>query len=86
MGLSRGRATGRDGGDHRGANAPGGGKPGSEIMDTSQIFEHGIDAYGADTPRDDCPYPAGSDEREVWLGGWDEAKSIFDDEETSDNI
>lgn len=55
-------------------------------MDTSQIFENGIDAYGADTPRDDCPYPAGSDEREFWLGGWDEAKNIFDEEETSDNI
>jgi hypothetical protein len=38
----------------------------SEIMDISDIFGQGIVAYRAATPRDDCPYPVGSDEREVW--------------------
>jgi ribosome modulation factor len=62
-----------------------GGKSWSVTMDNSEIHKQGIEAYGA-VARDDCPYPAGSDEREVWQDGWDEAKSIFEDEETRDNI
>jgi ribosome modulation factor len=57
----------------------------SEFMDISDIFGQGIVAYGAATPRDDCPYPVGSDEREVWQDGWDEAKSLFG-KETRDNV
>jgi ribosome modulation factor len=55
-------------------------------MDISDIFGQGLDAYGANIPRDDCPYPAESDEREIWLDGWDEAKSIFEGEEWRDNV
>ena len=54
-------------------------------MDISDIFGQGIDAYGAAISRDDCPYPVGSDEREVWQDGWDEAKSLFG-KETRDNV
>jgi ribosome modulation factor len=58
----------------------------SEIMGISEIFAQGLDAYGADIQRDDCPYAAGSDEREFWQDGWDEAKSLFENEETRDNV
>jgi ribosome modulation factor len=59
---------------------------GAKIMDISDIFGQGIDAYGAAISRENCPYPAGSDEREVWQDGWDEAKSLFEDKETRNNV
>jgi hypothetical protein len=31
-------------------------------MDISDFFGQGIDAYGANIPRDDCPYPAESED------------------------
>lgn len=34
-------------------------------------FNEGLDAYDHQVPRKKCPYPEGSDEREVWLEGWD---------------
>ena len=38
--------------------------------DTNDAFQQGVDAYGAGDSRQDCPYPKGSDEQEVWLDGW----------------
>lgn len=45
-----------------------------------EILEAGIRAFEAGTPREACPYPPHSRERELWLAGWDEAKSVADDE------
>ena len=39
-------------------------------------FIEGMDAFGRGVPLDGCPYPDGSDERELWLLGWDEAKRM----------
>jgi hypothetical protein len=40
----------------------------------------GRDAYGAGTPRSDCPYQPGSEEYRSWIWGWDEvAKSKMED-------
>jgi ribosome modulation factor len=36
-------------------------------------FAEGMDAFGRGVQREECPYPAGSDERELWLDGWNEA-------------
>jgi len=34
-------------------------------------FIEGMDAFERDVPEDACPYPEGSDERELWLTGWE---------------
>ena len=52
---------------------------------TDDNFQQGVDAYGAGISREDCPHPKDSDEREIWLDGWDEAQSLADDDETRDN-
>ena len=36
------------------------------------VFSEGMDSYLHELPRDSCPYPLGSTEREAWLGGWDQ--------------
>jgi ribosome modulation factor len=46
----------------------------------------GLDAYGRGVPRSDCPYPQGSDEREIWFNGWDDARYYAEDDEVKDNI
>jgi ribosome modulation factor len=45
-----------------------------------KILEAGIRAFEADTPREACPYPTPSKERELWLAGWDEARSVVEEE------
>jgi len=62
-----------------------GGKQG-KIMDHSQVLQEGVDAFAAGTVRAACPYPVGSDEREVWLDGWDEAENLTNDDEPKDNV
>ena len=39
-------------------------------------FIEGMDAFGRGVPREACPYPDGSEERELWLSGWEEAKAL----------
>jgi ribosome modulation factor len=34
------------------------------------VIEEGVASYLHGLPREDCPYPPGSDEREQWLEGW----------------
>jgi hypothetical protein len=46
-------------------------------MDISDIFGQGLDAYGANIPRDDCPYPAESDEWEICLDGMGRSEEHF---------
>jgi ribosome modulation factor len=50
------------------------------VWDSPYIFQQGVEAYGAGIARDNCPYPPGTEEREVWQDGWDEAKSTSEDE------
>ena len=38
------------------------------------VFSKGMDSYLHELPRDSCPYPLGSTEREAWLGGWDQTE------------
>ena len=33
----------------------------------------GMEAYGRGVRREECPYPEGSEERTLWLKGWEEA-------------
>jgi len=39
-------------------------------------FIEGMDSFGRGVPREACPYPEDSDERELWLSGWEEAKRL----------
>jgi ribosome modulation factor len=57
--------------------------PSSELaaMEPDEILEAGISAYSAGVPRDACPYPIESDERRLWLEGWDGAKSVAEEED-----
>ncbi len=36
------------------------------------VFSEGGDSYRRGLPREDCPYPPGSTERDEWLNGWDQ--------------
>jgi ribosome modulation factor len=49
-------------------------------------FLEGMDAFGRGVPLAACPYPDGSDERELWLTGWDEAKRLNEDGNTNDDL
>jgi ribosome modulation factor len=49
-------------------------------------FDEGMDAFGRGIERSACPYPEESDEREIWLEGWDDAKHYAEDDEVRDNI
>jgi len=42
-------------------------------------FIEGMDAFECHVALDSCPYPEGSDERALWLLGWDEAQHIDED-------
>jgi len=42
------------------------------LKSTPSAFSEGMNSYLFDAPRENCPYPAGSDEREMWLEGWDQ--------------
>jgi len=37
------------------------------------VADEGADAFLRGLPRENCPYPPGADEREIWLSGWDRA-------------
>ena len=49
-------------------------------------FLEGMDAFGRGVPLAACPYPDGSDERELWLTGWDEAKRMNEDGDTNNDL
>jgi ribosome modulation factor len=55
-----------------------GGKEEAAVDD--EFLEEGIGAFETGTPREACPYPASSDERVLWLAGWDEARSVTEEE------
>jgi hypothetical protein len=48
-------------------------------------FIEGMDAFGRSVPLDACPYPEGSEEHELWVLGWDEAKRMNENGATEDN-
>ncbi len=52
----------------------------------TDAFDDGVDAYGRGELRENCPYADDTDERQEWLDGWDEAKSLDGDDEIADNI
>ena len=37
------------------------------------VADEGRISFDRGLPRDDCPYPPGSEDREEWLLGWDRA-------------
>jgi ribosome modulation factor len=47
-------------------------EPGEAEEPTGAASE-GADSFMRDIPRENCPYPPGSDDREDWLRGWDQA-------------
>jgi ribosome modulation factor len=47
-------------------------------------FLEGMDAFGRGVPLDACPYSDGTDERELWVSGWDEAKRMNEDRDAPD--
>jgi len=44
-----------------------------ELPSPKSVASEGAASYLHGLPRKDCPYPPGSDEREPWLEGWDQA-------------
>ena len=40
----------------------------------SKVFDEGIDAYRLGVPRNECPYPTETPERDDLLRGWDRLK------------
>lgn len=51
----------------------------------SAPFLEGLDAFGRGVPRQDCPYPAGSEEAEEWEEGWDEGNALDEEGESKDD-
>jgi ribosome modulation factor len=43
-----------------------------DLPPPKSVFDEGMASYLSGLPRQDCPYPPGSDEREQWLLGWDQ--------------
>jgi len=37
------------------------------------VSDEGSASFSRGLPREDCPYPPGSEDREEWLSGWDKA-------------
>jgi ribosome modulation factor len=37
------------------------------------VSDEGTASFWHGLPRDDCPYPPGSEDRAEWLSGWDQA-------------
>jgi ribosome modulation factor len=54
--------------------------------DPGDAFKEGLDAYGGGFSRKENPHPEGSDEREEWFEGWDQAEHYATDEEVTDNL
>ncbi len=44
------------------------------------VLEAGVRAFEAGILREACPYLPHSRESELWLAGWDEAKSVAEEE------
>jgi ribosome modulation factor len=44
-----------------------------EVPPPRNVADEGRDSCLRGLPREDCPYPPGTDEREAWLAGWDKA-------------
>jgi ribosome modulation factor len=44
-----------------------------EADEPTGIASEGADSFLQDIPRENCPYPPDSDDREEWLKGWDQA-------------
>lgn len=47
-------------------------------------LDEGMDAFERGKRRTACPYEEGSDDAEEWLAGWDEGKSLREDEGSED--
>ncbi len=47
-------------------------------------FLEGLDAFGRGVARQDCPYPAGSEEAEEWEEGWDQGNKLDEEGEPKD--
>ena len=56
------------------------------MWEPTDAYNEGLDAFARGVPRSDCPYPQGSDEREIWLGGWDDAKYYAEDDDVKGSI
>ena len=39
------------------------------------VYQEGSDSCDQGLPRDNCPYPPDSEDREDWLRGWNDAAS-----------
>ena len=39
-------------------------------------FDEGLDAKLLGKPRESCPYPEGTEERDKWLDGWDSGREL----------
>jgi ribosome modulation factor len=44
-----------------------------EVQLPKGVVSEGADSYLRGLPREDCPYPPGSAEREDWIEGWNQA-------------
>jgi ribosome modulation factor len=40
------------------------------------VSDEGTDSFLKGLPRENCPYPPGSGERDAWLTGWDKAAMV----------
>ena len=45
-----------------------------KIIKVDNPFVRGGEAFANDVPREACPYPQSSPDRQEWLDGWDEAR------------
>ncbi len=45
----------------------------TEEREPRNVADEGAASFGHGLPREDCPYPPGSEDREGWLAGWDRA-------------
>ena len=46
-----------------------------EAAAPSGVYHEGFDSFDQGLPRDNCPYPPDSEDREDWLRGWNDAAS-----------
>ncbi len=46
-----------------------------ETAPRPSVYQEGVDSFTQGWPRDNCPYPPDSEDREDWLRGWNDAAS-----------
>ena len=46
-----------------------------EAAERPSVYQEGFDSFDHGLPRDNCPYPPDSEDREDWLRGWNDAAS-----------